>query len=736
MKTVLKTVVTALAASVAAAASAGKAKTAFEAAAENKALVDRYAKSIATVRYYMKKDAEGVSPKFEVPYRCPNCGDTHWRDSGVSVEKRIPAEFAGFVLGPDEVLMQDIMAGPEYVERIEVEVAGERVAAVEGSALPGHGAVVLKTERPFASAVPLAFTGKGAPDDPRYFYMVREAGRTVAGLAESGMAKFRRIVEIGRDVYEVKPNTIVIDSNGDAVTVAMQDKAFIGEEEFAPPSEWRREPAADRFARKAEFEKSLAKSILPAYIQLEASPRESGSRMRFSFSSSSDDASGNDIDTTLVLLEGGAFLTVALPPQATARIVKMEATLPDGTKAPLDFVGSVKEHGAIAVKFRDGAPAGLVPLKLDRRPALAHFGERVRVASAINKAGTLDVKSGVSDIWEFVRVEGNETAIEIPFRVNGVAIDDEGRDRMRRSAIAFSDVGVVSVALADRKGSRSWDSNDDVQGAILARIVDNTEFDTENVPRKAGERKRSPWLGVEVQTAGAEVLREKKATGFFKSYKAERAALVTSVAEGSPAAELGIAEGDVLLSARYPGGGEQDLLVDRDYSSGMNWLEMFGDDRFIEIGNTGRMMPWPDLEGGINGVLAEKFSVGAEVVVAWVSGGRRREGTCRLALAPVHYANAPHARSKELGMTVKDMTPEVRKYFKFDEKAPGVVVSKVKSGGIAAVAGIRPLELILEVDGQGVTSAKDFAERVKGRKEISFNVRRLTETRIVPVKVD
>ena len=87
-------------------------------------------------------------------------------------------------------------------------------------------------------------------------------------------------------------------------------------------------------------------------------------------------------------------------------------------------------------------------------------------------------------------------------------------------------------------------------------------------------------------------------------------------------------------------------------------------------------------------------------------------------------------------MTVKDMTPEVRKYFKFDEKAPGVVVSKVKSGGIAAVAGIRPLELILEVDGQGVTSARDFAERVKGRKEISFNVRRLTETRIVPVKVD
>ena len=81
------------------------------------------------------------------------------------------------------------------------------------------------------------------------------------------------------------------------------------------------------------------------------------------------------------------------------------------------------------------------------------------------------------------------------------------------------------------------------------------------------------------------------------------------------------------------------------------------------------------------------------------------------------------------------MTQEVRKYFKFDEKAPGVVVTKVKGGGTAAVAGIRPLELILEVNGENVVSAKDFVEKTKGKKDLTFTVRRLTATRMVPIKL-
>ena len=210
---------------------------------------------------------------------------------------------------------------------------------------------------------------------------------------------------------------------------------------------------------------------------------------------------------------------------------------------------------------------------------------------------------------------------------------------------------------------------------------------------------------------------------------------MTEVAPDSPAATLGIKAGDILISAKYPDSSqEEDLFADRDYYSGLNWDEVFGDDRFIEIGSSGEMMPWPNVEGGVNERLA-KFGVGTQVEIAWVSDGVRKTGTVKLALAPVHFRNAPRVRNKELGLTVCDMTDEVRKFFKFDEKAPGVVVAKVKGGGIAAVAGIRPLELITEVNGEGVTSAKDFAAKTKGKKELNFNVRRLTATRIVPVTI-
>ena len=86
-------------------------------------------------------------------------------------------------------------------------------------------------------------------------------------------------------------------------------------------------------------------------------------------------------------------------------------------------------------------------------------------------------------------------------------------------------------------------------------------------------------------------------------------------------------------------------------------------------------------------------------------------------------------------MTVADMTYEVRKYYKFAPGAPGVVVAKVQPGGVAAIAGVRPLELVLQVDGADVVSAKDFVEKTKGRKEFTLTVQRLTTTRVVPVKM-
>ncbi|MBO7207106.1 MAG: hypothetical protein J6W10_05785, partial [Kiritimatiellae bacterium] len=129
--------------------------TPYEIAAKNRKLVGKYSDSIAVVRYYVKKNDKGVEPSFRIPYKCPNCDNTHFRDGLVSAVKKIPAEFAGFLISDDRVLMTDIMLPPEFIDRIEVECAGEVVAAEEYESSRERKALYLKLARPFSRAKPI-----------------------------------------------------------------------------------------------------------------------------------------------------------------------------------------------------------------------------------------------------------------------------------------------------------------------------------------------------------------------------------------------------------------------------------------------------------------------------------------------------------------------------------------------------------------------------------------------------
>ena len=698
-------------------------------AERNRAYAARYAKSLAVVRYYTQKNADGKEFKSQVPYICPGCGHTHWRAGDESSEKNIPAEFAGFLIAPDKVLMQDVRVKPEFVARIEVQIGGEIIPATEFEACSEREALVLKTEKAFSAAVPLQFTGR-EPERPQYFYLVCEDGGMIAGIKPSKIAEFDYHVKSGRIICKGNPNTLVLDEQGKAVTVALQTSFEFGKECFAAPSAWPFEPAARRFEFLTGLETQLRQSVMPIYVQLEAPSKEEGGNGRFYFSSS--DSVPNEMDSVgVVLANGQVLIPLALDAKTTARLAKVEATLPDGSKVELAFVGSFAEQGAFVASLPNSVK-GLRPLAFDRRPASKLYREFVYPVEVVNRGGgKLQLRATRERVNSFDRERDNERVLHLELdSETGDDRDDTGAMRLAVTAAGE----LVTLQLSDRKERRSWRSRNGVFGSAMLKLVDQPPFDPENVPRIAGDRQRTAWLGVELQTAGADIVREKRAASYLGRY-VERAALVTEVISNTPAATLGIKEGDILISARFPGSSNSEELSMGYGDSMFDWGELFDQEGFAEFGGMSGQTPWPNVEEGVNSVLTRRFGVGAEVVIAWVSDGERKEGTVKLALAPVHYANAPKARNKQLGITVCDMTYEVRKYFKFDEKASGVVVKKVKGAGPAAVAGIKPLELITMVNGEEVHSAKEFMAKTKGQTELTFSVRRLTATRIVPIKM-
>ena len=103
--------------------------------------------------------------------------------------------------------------------------------------------------------------------------------------------------------------------------------------------------------------------------------------------------------------------------------------------------------------------------------------------------------------------------------------------------------------------------------------------------------------------------------------------------------------------------------------------------------------------------------------------------------SPSHFGSAPRYKSDALGMTVRDMTFEVRRYMQRSPQDPGVVISKIEPGGRASVAGLKPYEIITHVNDQPANNVSDFQRLCKGSEELRLSVKRMTRGRIVKIKV-
>ncbi len=263
-------------------------------------------------------------------------------------------------------------------------------------------------------------------------------------------------------------------------------------------------------------------------------------------------------------------------------------------------------------------------------------------------------------------------------------------------------------------------------GGVAALIANP---DTQVMPQEEVASNRRPWLGVEgddVDEGIADLLGVSLPTR-----DGRRGLIVARVYAGSPAARAGLAEGDVLLSARRltaPGGPETDLRG----GSGRPFMPSF-------FPQAGAPAPWRSRDNAITRLL-DQWGLETEYELLWLRDKTPQRSKVRVELAPPDFSSAPRYFDDAVGLEVRDLTYEVRDALRLPEGASGVVVARVEPGTSAAQARLETNEILLEMDGEAIADAAAFETRLKEARAseprtVRLAVRRLGRTRLVDLQL-
>jgi serine protease Do len=272
-----------------------------------------------------------------------------------------------------------------------------------------------------------------------------------------------------------------------------------------------------------------------------------------------------------------------------------------------------------------------------------------------------------------------------------------------------------------------------VPARLLAEAVADlgTSADPNNLPRTVEEENRLAWLGVELQPMNRDLARANNVAG--ETRDGETGALVTAINEGSPAAQAGIPVGSVLLRLKVPG---QPLPVEVHMEEDVMHAQAFPWDRLDEVPDQyfDRIpQPWPATENAFTRALTD-LGFGTKYTAEFFIEGKIVPREFEVVPGPPDFESAPRFKSEKLGLTVRDLTYDVRRYLQRAPDESGVVVSKIETGSKASVAGVKPYELITHINDQPVNNVKDFEKLSSGSGELKLSIKRMNRGRMATIK--
>ncbi len=209
------------------------------------------------------------------------------------------------------------------------------------------------------------------------------------------------------------------------------------------------------------------------------------------------------------------------------------------------------------------------------------------------------------------------------------------------------------------------------------------------------------WLGVSIQEVTSDLAVE-------FGVKDLKGALVSGIIKGSPAEKAAIKQGDVIL--QYNG----KVVEDTGHLRNMVSQTPIGTKVHVKL-------------------LRQKKEVEVDVVIA--------ELPKKMAEAPSRNAEESEENQEEstalTGLVVRELTPDLAARLGIDENENGVVVVKVDTDSKLFEAGIRPGDIVLQINQKNIATIEDYkkaASKIRSKERVLLLIRRKGEDLFVSVR--
>lgn len=695
------------------------------------------APSTVRIEYHLKFDNNTPPPAMLNDKPCPNCGRVHGSSAKQFIEEDRPFEMMGWAVAPDTVLLDDPGISPRFIEAIRVIApdGGAPVEATQSAFFKDTPMMLLKTATPIPGAVPLALAA--APDATRGKGLLLKLAHANTdwdfNLAKIDLGDVFPTYNDRLGIYTQLPhNGLLLSTNGAPLGFIMtgvwkgKDDAFF-RPPFAPDS---LVSAHDFSTASATLDGLVNNGIHLATLNFR-SPRESGNnnrRRHYWRSDNEEETSTVQYAIALHLAKGRFLVLKNLSPKQTARLESVTLLDAKGQNVAATFGGSLSDYQG----FIADAPETLsAPLKLFSRDIRDLAFQSIHQSTITVLGPQITIKNDRARIFAFEHRWKNQIIPELAGDSNA-------------SFLFTPQAELVTLPVTRRKveDDNSYHSSDTFQlsSATLAALIADppkNAIDPHNAPLSERDENRIAWFGVELQPLTRELARENKVAHLVGDSESRRygndgsGAIISLIYPDSPAARAGLNVGDILLRIHAPDR-KQPYIID---VSDMESMDDFPWERYDQL--PPEMFehvptPWRPAENTFTETLT-KIGFGKEIRLQAAIQGELKDIPLTIEVSPPTYASAPQANAESLGLYVRDLTFEVRNYFRRKPDDPGIIISRVEPGQHAAIAGIKPYEIITKVGDKPIANINEFMVALANKTDLQITVRRMNRERIVRI---